>query len=249
MTFTQTFGEDALSNIARYEAGRWRPLLGSSAEGTNGEVTHLGPLDLGNGDELFVGGSFKRAGGQISPHFARYSGSSWQPMRGIIGAGLNGEVRALTFHEDADGRFLFAGGTFTEAGGVFVSHIGRWNGTTWSPLVGPTGLGTSGEVNALAIHDDGTGPALYVGGKFRTAGGREVNHVAKWTGTDWEPLEGPSGVGIRIHSDVRTLVSFGRRDRSGSVRRWHLRRGRRSARSLHRALGRHHVVWTRGTWG
>ncbi len=46
----------------------------------------------------------------------------------------------------------------------------------WSAL----GSGTNGFVRALAVFDDGTGPAVYVGGQFTTAGGVPANFIAKW---------------------------------------------------------------------
>src|SRR5262249_37765159 len=53
---------------------------------------------------------------------------------------------------------------------------------------GPLGSGMNNTVLALAVFDDGTGPALYAGGYFTEAGGVQVNHIAKWDGTQWSPL-------------------------------------------------------------
>src|SRR5712692_6157879 len=50
------------------------------------------------------------------------------------------------------------------------------------------GNGTNGPVRALTVFDDGTGPALYAGGNFTTAGDVSANHVAKWDGTEWSAL-------------------------------------------------------------
>ena len=43
-------------------------------------------------------------------------------------------------------------------------------------------------VRALAVFDDGNGPALYAAGDFTVAGGVAANHVAKWDGAGWSPL-------------------------------------------------------------
>src|SRR3990170_6821721 len=49
-------------------------------------------------------------------------------------------------------------------------------------------------VGAMTVFDNGTGPALYVGGEFLEAGGVVLNNVAKWNGTSWAPLgSGVSG--------------------------------------------------------
>ncbi len=45
-----------------------------------------------------------------------------------------------------------------------------------------------GTVNAAVIFDDGTGPALYVGGSFTTVNGVTMNRVAKYDGHVWTAL-------------------------------------------------------------
>ncbi|MGA1394229.1 MAG: BACON domain-containing protein, partial [Phycisphaerales bacterium] len=55
----------------------------------------------------------------------------------------------------------------------------------WSPL----GSGMNfNSVWAMVVFDDGTGPALYVGGSFTAAGGVSAAHVARWDGASWTPL-------------------------------------------------------------
>jgi hypothetical protein len=44
------------------------------------------------------------------------------------------------------------------------------------------------DVSTLTFYDDGSGPALYAGGFFSSAGGQAVNHVARWDGSTWSPL-------------------------------------------------------------
>lgn len=52
----------------------------------------------------------------------------------------------------------------------------------------------NGAVRAMTIYDDGTGPALFIGGSFTTAasGGTDVpvSRIAKWNGSNWEPVGG-----------------------------------------------------------
>jgi hypothetical protein len=43
-------------------------------------------------------------------------------------------------------------------------------------------------VFALAVFDDGDGPALYAGGVFTTAGGGGANFIARWDGASWSPV-------------------------------------------------------------
>ena len=74
------------------------------------------------------------------------------------------------------GTDIYAGGDFVTAGGVSVSRIAKWDGTSWSAL--GTGI-SGGNVLALAV----SGTDVYAGGQFSTAGGVNVNRIAKWNGT------------------------------------------------------------------
>jgi len=70
----------------------------------------------------------------------------------------------------ASGSDLYVGGGFTNAGGIAVTNIAKWNGSSWSAL----GLGVDAGVSALAV----SGSDLYVGG----------TDVAKWDGSNWSAL-------------------------------------------------------------
>ena len=67
----------------------------------------------------------------------------------------------------------------------------------WRP--GESLQGLSYEGYAMAVYDDGDGPALYVAGGFETAGGAKVCGIACWDGRYWSPVGGgvskPSGCG------------------------------------------------------
>lgn len=78
------------------------------------------------------------------------------------------------------GTDLIAAGLFSNAGGVPVSNIAAWNGTSWSAL----GAGVNGPVYALTIHD---GRLIAVGG-FSEAGGMAATRVAAWDGSAWSNL-------------------------------------------------------------
>jgi hypothetical protein len=55
---------------------------------------------------------------------------------------------------------------------------------------------------ALAVYDDGNGPALHVGGRFTTAGGVAANNIAKWDGSTWSAL----GSGVNGQSVGNAVV-------------------------------------------
>src|SRR6185295_948038 len=92
------------------------------------------------------------------------------------------------------------------------NYIARWNGSSFSAL----GFGVSAPVYALAVFDDGSGPALYAGGDFlapltstvlpgpnSAAIASGSPHIAKWNGTTW------SGVGTGTNGVVRALAVHG----------------------------------------
>ncbi len=110
---------------------------------------------------------------------------------------LNGAVYAMTTW-DPDGpgpigEHLIVGGTFTQAGGVTVNRVARWDGDAWHALGGGVAGGSFPAVTALTTWDpDGDGPLhehLIVAGGFITAGGVTVNRIARWDGAVWHSLD------------------------------------------------------------
>jgi hypothetical protein len=189
-----TAGGVVVSRVAKWDGGEWSPLGGGISGGWFAQVNALIVFDDGTGPALYAGGAFTNAGGVSANGIARWNGTSWSPL----GSGVNGWVDALTVFDDGTGPALYAGGVLTTAGGVSANFIAKWNGTAWSPL----GTGMTSPVSALTVFDDGTGPALYAGGEFSNAGGVSVNGIAKWDGTAWSALG--SGMG----GTVRALTVF-----------------------------------------
>jgi len=138
-------------------------------------------VDDGSGATLYLAA----ASGKVN----RWEADHWAfPVRG-----LDGRVRALAVFDDGlgGGPALYAGGSFSVAGGRSARGIARWDGTQWSGL--GTGLNSGGSgltrsAYALAVFDDGGGPALYAGGDFINAGGTSARRVARWDGTSWSAL-------------------------------------------------------------
>jgi len=196
-----TAGGVSAHGIAKWDGSAWSPLgsgvnLGSGISGTVGALT---VFDDGTGPALYAGGSFNTAGGVSASRIAKWDGSSWTPLGSGMN-GFNGSIVALTVFDDGTGPALYAGGSFTTAGGVSASRIAKWDGSTWTPL----GSGVSNDaVFATTIFDDGTGPALYAGGKFLTAGGVSASKIAKWDGSSWTPL----GSGV-MSSAIAALTVF-----------------------------------------
>jgi hypothetical protein len=149
---------------------------------------------------LYAGGTFTTAGGIIVNSIAKWnaSTSTWS----ALGAGLSGgspTTSCSALVTDFSGN-IYAGGSFTNAGGVPARFIAKWNTTTstWSAL----GSGLNGVCNALAIDSSGT---LYAGGYFFTIGNISVNSIAKWNGTTWSAL----GSGLNGQCNALAIDSSG----------------------------------------
>jgi len=187
--FTHAGGTLAV-HVARWKDAAWAPV-----GAINGTTRALVAFDDAAGPALYAGGSFTDIGGTVVKGVARWDGASWS----ALGDGMDEAVQALAAFDDGSGPALHAGGVFTTAGGVLVGGIAKWNGQDWSALDG--GLDNP-DVQALATFDDGSGPALYVGGAFFDAGGVVVNHVARWDGSAW------SALAQGLNHEVRALAVF-----------------------------------------
>ena len=197
-----------VDKIARWDGSTWTTPAGPSGTAMDGNVRTLATFDPGTGEQLYAGGNFSDAAGTVVNHIARWDGADWWPLTGPSATGTNGDVRAMTVFDDGSGPALYLGGDFTTAGGAPVGRVARWDGATFSALVGSSGNGVDGTVYALATYDDGTSPALYVGGSFITAGGQIANAIARWDGQDWTTVGAPPGAEAGITGAVLALHAY-----------------------------------------
>ncbi|MFI4916575.1 MAG: GC-type dockerin domain-anchored protein [Phycisphaerales bacterium JB060] len=172
----------------------WAPLDSPGLHaGLDDDALAAATFDDGTGPKLFVGGQFEHAGGERVNYAARWDGARWTALDG----GLDGSVLSLAVFDDGAGPALYAGGWFRNAGGRPARGVARWDGRAWSPVGAGDPPGLDGAVRALAVYDDGRGPALYAGGDFQTADGRSVKHVARWDGTSWTAVGGGAPEPVR----------------------------------------------------
>ncbi|UYV12924.1 MAG: hypothetical protein NCW75_01250 [Phycisphaera sp.] len=160
--------------------------------------------DLGSGDALYAGGSFTSIGGISAGGIAQWDGENWaavgdgNPLTGVVTPNVFG---ALVF-DDGSGPALYAGGRFDEIDGVpGTTLLGRFKDGAWEPVgAGLVRSSITGDAGQMAIFDDGSGPALYIGGRsFFAASVGTGFDVWKWDGTEW------SGVGQDISGIVTKL--------------------------------------------
>lgn len=195
-----------VDHIAKWDGTQWSALKGELGTGTNYPVFSLGVFDDGPGASLFVGGGFSHAGGILVNHIAKWDGDEWSPLGGPNGVGVSYGVNAMVVFDNGGGRGLYVGGQFDTAGGIEANSIAKWDGLTWAALTDVGGTGIDGEVDALEVFDDGTGPVLFVGGSFYSAGGHRVENLAMWDGFLWSPVQGSQGFGT--DSEVIALAVF-----------------------------------------
>jgi len=183
----------SVNRIAQWNGQAWSRLAvvdedGVEHDGVNGPVYAAVEFDDGSGPALYVGGAFTSAGGITANRVARWDGSAWSSLGVGAQNGVSGEVRALAVFDDGTGPALYAAGWFVNAGGTAANRIAKWNGQAWSRLGTATHNGASNPIFALAVHDDGSGSALFAAGQFTSAGGIAANRVARWNGQTWSSL-------------------------------------------------------------
>src|SRR6478736_6768331 len=50
--------------------------------------------------------------------------------------------------------------------------------------------GIEGVVYSSAVYDDGSGPALFLGGTFYGPTGHSIPHLTRWNGSEWSDVGG-----------------------------------------------------------
>lgn len=137
---------------------------------------------LVNGSDVYVGGDFLDAGGNLNADYiAKWNGTAWSALgNGVLGnAALNNQVFSIKII----GANIYAAGAFTDAGtDTNADYIAKWNGSVWSAL-GNAPLDNAVYTTAVS------GTDLYVGGAFlNVAGDPNADFIAKWDGTAWSTL-------------------------------------------------------------
>lgn len=210
------------------QCGQWLPLAGPDGQGLDDNVRALAVFDAGDGPMLYAGGDFQNAGGQRAPHLARWDGQRWSAVPGLVGPDneIDAFVLELTVWDDGTGPALYVGGGFTTAAGLEANHIARFDGDSWRALAGPDAVGVDGPVSAIHAHDTGDGEALYVGGRFASAGGLPTNMVARWDGRTWSALQGDQTLARRpvdlqtYQGDLYASGWYAPSIAHGGVQRW-----------------------------
>lgn len=163
--------------LVRWDGAGWSTF---DASNTGSLVVHAFTVyddGAGGGPLLYAGGTAPGTDTRI----ARWNGVQWESVGGGI---QSGSIQTMHVHQEGTTSALYIGGTFSEAGGLPVNNIARWDGA-WS-AVGEI----HSPVNVLASFDDGTGHMLYAGINFRNLPPGVPRGLARWNGTEWEQALG-----------------------------------------------------------
>jgi hypothetical protein len=206
-------GGVVVESIADYADGQWRSLSGGVESSGCVDcafvvyaMTRFG--DPGAGP-LFAAGTFDLAGGVPASRIARWNGQTWAAVGSGIGSAPGDTFPSWITSLTSFGGQLYAAGSFSAAGSIATRDIARWSGTEWSDVGGGLGVPPGGRlpsISAMAVFDDGSGPALCIAGIIDLAGSIPVRNIARWNGSSWSAL-GP-GVGSGVNDLVWALTVF-----------------------------------------
>jgi hypothetical protein len=191
-------GNVLAAGIARWDGQNWSAL----GSGISGSVQpYVYRMAIAPNGDVYAGGQFASAGGLNATNIARWNGVAWAPLGLGISASssANIPIGAMAL----SGTNLYVGGGFTNAGGLNIKALARWNGASWSAVGGGVDAPTNTYVGAILVD----GSDMYVGGNFTNAGGLQVNRIAKWDGTSWSALGG--GLLGNTNATVSAIIKRG----------------------------------------
>lgn len=154
-------------------SGAWRAVGDGSGLGLDRPAT----TSIWDGDDLLVGGEFRRAGNVDARGLARLSAASgrWQSVGSGVENGVAGVVRAIAVH---DGK-TYVGGDLVDAGGQPDSPVRQFDPAVgrWVVVEAEFGPRLEGSVRQIIVEPGG----LLVGGELVVGPNRMLSIAARWS--------------------------------------------------------------------
>jgi PKD repeat protein len=176
------------NRVAQWDGTSWSCLLGGV-----GIVARAGVV--WDGKLVVVGDFWNVAQPCVGCNgVAVWDGVSWTPL----GDGVNNDVLSVTVWNNQ----VVIAGDFTEADGVPIARIAKWNGTVWES-VGPIGS-FDNDIRAMVEFDG----ELWVGGDFNNVGGNtSYDGLVKYDPDSADWVGGNTGVDLigGVDESVRVL--------------------------------------------
>ncbi len=177
----------------------WTPM----GAGFDNAVLAIERATLNSSANTYAAGVFSWSGTTYLGRVGRWnaSTSAWESM----GGGMNGVVYALKYYNG----YLYAGGSFTSAGGVSTGGLARWNGTSWSQCGGYF----NGTVQALEVWNG----VLVIGGSY--PGINSSPNLAWYNGTSYGTYStgGTNGTVLALRGIGSRLVIGGAFTTAGGI--------------------------------
>jgi trimeric autotransporter adhesin len=131
-----------------------------------------------SGGQVYAGGEFTTAGNSAAANWVVLRGTEWSaPWERV-----DNVVQALA----AYGSGVVVAGDFVSSGSLRVTHAGIWTGERWQTFGQGVSYDPYADGNVYAVSPSGDG--AYVAGYFDQAGPLRVGSIARWTGTEWDPV-------------------------------------------------------------
>lgn len=147
--------------------------ISALATGGTGSVLSM---TFGLDGVLYFGGTFVNWNGSGTDNINSWNGSAYAS----VGGGINNTVLVLRTAPNGN---IYAGGSFTAAGGVAIAYISFFDGTAWNAVADDS---LNGSVGGLDIDSSGI---VYAGGTFTNASSEaNADRVALTKGQVWEPM-------------------------------------------------------------
>lgn len=172
--------------FAAWNGSDWQGVGSGVFGGANPIVLALTVHDDGDGERLYLGGSFTNAGGVTTHNLASYRFNDW---RAENAAPVDGPVRALGSSRLPDGTpYVLVGGDFTYP----ARRLAQLRDSVLRPLGdGPRGDDNVHHIEKLTFQGE---TALYMSGPIQAVDGGAMvtDNVVKWDGAAWTSLSGDS---------------------------------------------------------
>lgn len=203
--FIPSIGGVSVNYVARWNGSAWSSMAGGLPN--YGTPTTLAAVD----GQLYVGtGAIGPGNGPYTANVLRWTGSSWS----VVGNDFNLDVNAIA----GGNGLLYAGGSFTDAGGAPINHIARLSGNSW---VDAGNTSATSFILGMATCSHG----VYAGGVTNLTDEEDLHNLIRFDGTRWrnvgdgvgDPNFGPQFVNAVLRTNGQILIG-GRFDQVGGVR-------------------------------
>ncbi|HEX5131231.1 MAG TPA: FlgD immunoglobulin-like domain containing protein [Candidatus Krumholzibacteria bacterium] len=168
-----------IANLARWDGTAWSAV---GDPGCGPSCSSIVNCLTSDGSDLLIGGHFTEVGGVPAANIARFDGTWWH----AFGAGIPDDVTAIIRYA---GDVYAATQSSTDTASLF-----RWDGAVWAVVATFGWTGPGATIDDL---EEFRGD-LYAVGHFSSVDGTPANEIARYNGSQWEPL--PSDFGPYQHA-------------------------------------------------